>query len=146
MDYRSLVEHLVSGRVLKSSLVVLPSDRASADELIAVQRQLGSPIDRGLLDFYSAWNGADLDVIRVYGANKLRKDQFGLVFGSDPSGFVYRFNDLGKVTQQDTDGGDIRVVAENFDDFIFGFVFGPRAAEFAGAKWLRDLHDAGIAT
>ena len=46
MDYRSLVERLMSGKVLNSSLVALPSDRASVDELIAVQRQLGRVLQR----------------------------------------------------------------------------------------------------
>lgn len=145
MDYRSFVERLLDARVLKPALVELPRKAATTSELAAVRQRLGPLIDAGLLEFYAQWNGADLDAIRVYDTAQLRKDAHGLVFGCDASGFVYRFDGAGRVTREDTDGSGRAVVAKDFRDFIFGYVFGPRAREFAGDAWVRSLQGAGIA-
>ena len=145
MDYRALFERLTTAHVLTPALVQLPARPAPSDVLAIAQRQVG-PLDPELVEFYAQWDGADLDVIRIVKPADLRKDEFGVVFGSDPSGFVYRFNAAGEVLQEDTDGGDLEIVAKDFRDFIFGFVFGARAAEFAGEDWLDELRNAGIAT
>jgi hypothetical protein len=144
MDYQGFVERLLKARVLKRALVELPRKGATNGELAAARDRIGPLLDAGLLEFYAQWNGADLDAIRIYGTGQLRKDAFGLVFGSDASGFVYRFDGAGRVTREDTDGSGRVVVAKDFRDFIFGYVFGPRAREFAGDDWLESLHGAGM--
>ena len=145
MDYRTFVERLLNARVLKPALVELPRKGATTSELAALRERIGPLIDPGLLEFYAQWNGADHDAIQVYGTTQLRKDSFGLVFGSDASGFVYRFDGAGRVTREDGDGSGRVVVAKDFRDFMFGYVFGPRARDFAGDDWVQSLQGAGIA-
>ena len=63
----------------------------------------------------------------------MRRSESGAVeFASNPAGFTFLLRDDGAVISSDHDGGDQKVVARDVDDFLRGYGFGPRAAEFAG--------------
>lgn len=99
----------------------------------------------------------NLDVVRIYGcgtdATELgristsqieRPDAADLVMiGSDFAGFIYLQHADRRVFSFDTDGGEVRLLASNLDDFFERLVFGPDGAKFAGEDWVDDLRSAG---
>lgn len=143
---REFVERVLASSLLTQELVRMSEHGASQAELDAAPRL---PID---LREVLAWrNGLDLDVIRLHGVGTQglvleRTDLPGwpdtVVFASDPAGFQYFLDPEGKVLCYDHDGGEIHEVAENVDDFIRGYIFGPRAREFAGEEWAREVDTA----
>jgi hypothetical protein len=137
---------LVASDVLINSMVTLPSLGASVSELRDVEQRIGVVLDPELSTFLKAFNGACLDVIRIYSCQKLRVTELGLEFASDPSGFVYYIVSSGDVLYEDTDGGEIKQVAGSVQDFFHSYLFGKRSAEFAGEEWHQVLVQAGIAT
>ncbi len=145
MNYRELVDRLLSHRLINHVLVELSSPAATEFEIEAAEHQLGSSLDPGLVEFYSYWNGAGLDVINISSTKQLKNCSSGIVFASDPSGFVYYFAPTGHVVEEDSDSGESRIVALDFRDFLLGLVFGARAEEFMGVEWLNELRRAEIA-
>jgi hypothetical protein len=87
-----------------------------------------------------------MDDIRIHGVGNLPNgidsvhwSNDGLVFGSDPAGFVYVLNNDGSVSSVDHDCGLVTRVAESIVDFVSNYVFGNRAVEFAGKEWATDV-------
>jgi hypothetical protein len=58
---------------------------------------------------------------------------------SDPAGFRYLIDFYGSVFSYDHDGGEIKQVAKDFDDFVTNYLFGQRAGEFCGDDYKEDV-------
>lgn len=146
LSLREFIERVVASGLLTQGLVRVSELGASQSDLD------GAPCIPTDLREVLAWrNGLDLDVVRLHGVGRqelvLQRTGFPgwpdtVVFASDPAGFQYFLDPAGKVLCYDHDGGDIGQVAESVDDFIRGYVFGPRAAEFAGEKWALEVETA----
>ena len=146
METIALINKVVASNVLSRSMVELPPAGASTAALAEVEQILGVPIDAEYSIFLQTFDGAYLDVIRLYPYQELKITAFGLEFASDPSGFVYYIQGSGEVIVEDTDGGEMKKVASSFDDFIHSYLFGVRSAAFSGEEWHQELVRAGITT
>jgi hypothetical protein len=140
------IERVLASGLLTHGLLRVSEHGASQAELDDAPR---IPID---LREVLAWrNGLDLDVVRLHGIGTqgfvLERAEFpdwpdAVGFASDPAGFQYFLDPTGKVLCCDHDGGEIGQIANSVDDFIRGYVFGPRASEFAGEDWAREVDAA----
>jgi hypothetical protein len=146
MSYQALIQKLLDKGLLTSSLVELNSAPASSEQIALAENRLNIKLDNGLKEFYSIWASANLELLRILSPRELQKDDLGIMFANDPAGFIYRFDATGAVFSEDTDGGSVKSVADDFNDFIFGYVFGSRAADFMGSEWLQELRSINIAT
>ena len=139
---RRFLERVLAANVLTADLVNV-SERGATDADFASAPPL--PIE--LRDLLAWHNGFDLDVLRLHGVGNVvskvtRRGSSTVEFASDPAGFTYLVREDGAIISFDHDGGEQKVVAENVDDFFRGYVFGPRAAEFAGNDWEREVRAA----
>ena len=106
-----------------------------------------------------AWNGLDLEVVRFFaappariGITPLPKAQAlipsahpsWIAVASDPAGFLYTEDERGSVWSVDHDGGAEKRLASSLDEFIGGYIFGERSAEFGGESWHSDLVTHGV--
>jgi hypothetical protein len=131
---------------------VLVSLRGATDaELAELERGVARPLAPAHAELLRRWNGLDLAVLRIHGAGTpepgirpIGWEGRTLVLASDPSGFVYVESPGGAIIQIDTDGGDHTRVANDFDDFLCGYVFGAQSAKFMGDAWRAELIAAGL--
>jgi hypothetical protein len=139
---RHFLERLLATDLLPRELLDLSSAAATDVELASAP-----PVPDSLRDLLTWHNGLDLDVVRIHGVGDvnrpIRPTSSGeIAFASDPAGFTYGLRGDGTVTSVDHDGGEEKVVAHGVDDFLRGYVFGPRAAEFSGEDWAREVEAA----
>lgn len=153
----SKITKVLSSSLLTSSLVFVPEMGASEEELITEETLLGKLLIPDLRSLLKTWNGIDLEVLRIYGVGpqikrpgrildeqKNNSQINGVIFGSDPSGFVYFFDELGEIYQLDTDGGNIELLTPNFNDFLSNYVFGKDSNKFMGNDWSNSLMALGL--
>jgi hypothetical protein len=135
------LERVVSTDLLSTDLVEL-ANRGATEAELELTPQLPEEL-RTLL----AWrNGFDLDVLRIHGVvragRRIERIDGAIIFASDPAGYLYALQPDGAVISIDREGGYQKRVANGIDDFLRGFVFGKRAAEFAGVDWAREVASA----
>lgn len=153
------IENVLRAKLLKASLIFIPQHGATEQALDALSKVLPRSLSKTHLSLLKRWNGVNLDVVRIYGATSTPNELRGLadvqnepfsqipgaiVFGDDPSGFVYAESLDGKIMSLDLSSGEIETIANNMNDFFSSFVFGPKAAEFAGDAWLSKLKKVGL--
>ena len=146
MNPVELIEKLIRAEVLSLALTNIPDKGATEEYFVETESRLGISINYEYKEFLKIWNGADLDVIRLYSTNNLYIENGNLVFADDPSGFIYSINENGEITSFDTDGGETKTIASSFSDFFYSYLFGSRSHEFMGEEWKAELKDAGIST
>ena len=139
---RRFIERVLAADALSAELVSVREPGATDAEIA-----MAPPLPVELRDLLAWHNGLDLDVVRLHGVGNAdrkvsRLDASAVAFASDPAGFIYLVRDDGVILSVDPDGGERKVVAENVDDFLRGYAFGPRAAEFAGDDWEREVRSA----
>jgi hypothetical protein len=152
-----LIQKIISSKLLIDDLYFIPLSGASDEQIRVTEKELNFPLSEEFKEFLKLWNGANLDVVRVYGCNKidasiptLKDTQNGyiargyLIIGSDPAGFLFAQNKLGEIFSIDMEGEEIQKVAKNFEDFLCDYIFGQRAESFAGKEWKDELIKAGI--
>jgi hypothetical protein len=142
--------------LLHERLYFFSEHGASDEEIENAERSFGYKLDKYYKQILKKWNGLDLHFLRIFSVSESETEVPNifsnqdedlpnmLAFGSDPAGFLYLFDKNGAVYTFDYDGGGLEVTADNLEDFICNYAFGPRAAEFAGEEWLQELKDAGI--
>lgn len=153
------IKRVIESKVLKKSLTYLPGRGATVQELAELSDKLPRPLSTRHLALLKHWNGINLDVVRLYGASPtfgelrgLSETQSGpltkvpgaIVFGDDPSGFIYAEASNGEILSFDSSFGEIKAIASNLDDFFTRLVFGKDAAEFAGDEWMNNLRMGGF--
>lgn len=153
------VRQVLASNLLISGLVFLPSRGASAAEVHAEIAALARSLSAELVRFLMTWNGANLDVLLLFGCAGTDTEIPGLrhrqallpaglreavAIGSDPAGFVFVEGSGGEIIAVDTEGGDHEVVGTGFDDFICRYVFGEDSDRFGGDAWKCELKAAGL--
>lgn len=152
-----LIDKVQFSGILLKSLHFIPENGAKKEDIEDIEEKIGSSLSEGYKQFLLNWDGANLDVIRIFGTHnassrimKLTKFQFDLlgtgrvVIGSDPAGFLYAETPDGSIYMIDTDGDSDKLVAMDIEDLLCNYVFGERASEFAGDEWVQELKDAKI--
>jgi hypothetical protein len=139
-------------------LLYVPAEGATAEMIAEEERAMGRRLSPQHVAVLRRWNGLDLEVLRLYGCGDLpprirrlaenqRLDGWeveGTVIGSDPAGFMYVEDDAGNILSLDHDGGDIKILAADIDDFFGRLVFGEDAHLFAGDDWKEELRSHGL--
>ena len=138
-------------------LTTIPKSGASKGDIAALKDVLPRAISKQHEQLLLKWNGADLDVIRIYGCQNVEANlsfiaekQFenpingGIAFGDDPTGFIYLEADDGKVYSLDTVSGNTQELASDLEDFFSRLLFGEDASLFGGDDWKAELQDAGV--
>jgi hypothetical protein len=157
------IKRIFSEPIVSSGLLVRELIVVSPPATLVQLETLGGSLPRQLSDFHRQlllmWNGLDLDVVRFHGVPPARSGIRSLLdaqvlvpsthpswiaVASDPAGFLYAEDEHGWIWSLDHDGGaETRLVA-SLDEFIGGYIFGRRAAEFGGEAWLADLVTYGV--
>ncbi len=148
------IQKVINSDLLTEELCFIPNHGLS-DKLLEKWNYFenyGQKKSSSYIAFLKQWNGVDLDVIRFHGLSsdkeileiQLDQEHSLLVIASDPAGFLYGFNNEGKVFSLDTDSNIKKCVAESFDDFVLVFLFGCRAQDFLGSEWQKQLKQIGI--
>jgi hypothetical protein len=155
----TIIEKAISSCVLLEDMTVIPLSGSSESDIMEEERLLSRSLSSSHKSLLKKWNGVNLDVIRLYGCGSVHEEfkrlstcQTGvlaesvgnIVFGDDPSGFMYAEKSDGKILSVQTSVGEIKEIAENLDDFFERFVFGKDAKEFGGEDWVKELMDAGM--
>lgn len=153
------IEQVLKSGVLIDALMVVPETGASDGMLVSEENKLSRSLSGQHKILLKQWNGINLDIIRLYGCEPVEEevsalsqrqqsdllDQGGyIVFGDDPAGYMYVEANDGSVISVDSEGGEIRKLAKDIDDFFMRLVFGVDAKSFAGEAWEKELSDAGL--
>jgi hypothetical protein len=153
------VERVLGAGLLIPELTIVPPRGATEDEIREEVAVLRKSLCTDHLAILRHWNGIALDVLRLFGCGaatgrlgSLKDFQLaaalrstgGIVVGTDPSGYLYVQTADQLIYSFDSDGGSVKLLAKNFDDFIDRLVFGADAGEFAGPEWLRELRESGV--
>lgn len=156
----STIEKVVASGVLIDGLFLLANSGAGSDEIDSAEKMVGHELSSDYKAFLNRWNGADLDVIRLYGCGNVDEslksiesqsyliEEFPdfILFGSSPAGFMYLESTLDqKVYVMDAMSSDAPVnICHSFSEFVVEYVFGERSNEFGGDEWKDELLDAGV--
>lgn len=160
MTATEVIERVLKTNVLKKSLTYVSERGATIQELSELSKHLPRPLSNTHLSILKRWNGLNLEILRIYGASPIPGELRGLsetqfpqlanlpdtiVFGDDPSGFIFAEAKGGEVISYDVSSDEMEIIATSLDDFFTRLVFGKDAAKFAGDKWLSELRRAGLA-
>ena len=159
MTATETVARVLESGLIKRGLMHIPGRGATKQELEALSRKLVRPLSDAHSTLLMRWNGINLDVVRIYAvtpvpgelrgleevqAGPLTEIRGAIVFGDDPSGFVYAESLDGTIISLDSSFGTVSVVAEDLDSFFGRLVFGIDAAKFAGDDWFDEVKQAGL--
>jgi hypothetical protein len=160
MSAADIIGRVLHSGILLGDLVRLPETGATTKQIVAEEQFLRRPLSNQHKALLAAYNGANLDVVRLYccgdGYKSIKPLHLcqkglliaripdGVVFSDDPAGFSYSEAGDGTIHAAHASDVESKCVARDMDDFFEGFVFGPRAKEFAGADWFLELSAAGI--
>ena len=120
----------------------------SEAEVLAFSRQRPWPLSEAHVDLLCRWGGSSLDEVRISSLSSIRvgSDDRTVQFASDPSGFVFQYDENEAVLQEDTDGGDTRVVAASLTAFFDDVLLGDQCVTLFGEAWLSALRQHGLVT
>ncbi len=159
MSSVTIIEKAIKSGVLIDGLTVIPDVGASDAEIAEEEVKLPRPLSDQHKAILKRWNGMNMDVMRLYGCvdvhEELRRlcdgqmDMFSevegaIVFGDDPSGFVYAESLNGSVHSVQVSTSESKILAASIDDFFERLVFGRDAKEFGGGDWEEELVDCGL--
>ena len=95
-------------------------------------------------DLLSKFGGSNLDIIRINGLDKIIVNEEYIEFASDDNGFIYKYNAVGQVFLDDTDGGAVSVIAPSIYDYFNHVLFGLNSSDVYGVEWQEELRVHGI--
>ena len=146
MRFQKLQNALDSG-FLKPALCRFSEPPAEA-EVLALSAQRPWPLSAAHVDLLSRWGGSSLDEVRIASLDAVRagSDDHTVQFASDHGGFVFRYDKSGAVLQEDTDGGETRIVAASMTAFFDDVLLGDQCVALYGEAWLSALREHGLAT
>lgn len=146
MRFKKLQDALDSG-FLQPTLCKFVEPPSEA-EVLAFGGQRSWPLSEAHVDLLCRWGESSLDEIRISSLSSVRagSDDRTVQFASDPSGFVFRYDESGVVLQEDTDGGDTCVVAESLTAFFDDVLLGDQCVALFGEAWLSGLREHGLVT
>lgn len=163
MEFIEHIKKVIKSGILLESLMSIPTKGATKELINIEEKSMPRMLSQQHRLFLEIWNGADLDIIRVYGVGETEEfikmlarehkewkdiiqelgDQV-ILFADDPAGFMYFETKDGSIIKLDTDGGKVEKISEDMNDFFLNYLFGRNAAEYAGEGWLQELKDANL--
>lgn len=164
MEFIKHLERVIDSGVLLDGFPRIPSKGATKDMICREEKVMPRSLSEQHKLFLKSWNGANFDFMRVYGVHDVESsfirilekenrewdeiiNEVGnkaILFADDISGFMYFELFDRTITQLDTDGGEMEVVADDMSDFFLNYLFGKRAEEYAGKDWLDELKEAKL--
>ena len=157
MSAESKINKVLQTDLLMKTLVTVPTGGSSVAAINEQENKIGDTFSVALRALLQRWNGLDLEVIRLFACEggvteqiyrmqlpELRFKKM-VCFGSDPSGFLFCEDRDGRVFSFDTDGGNLKKMADDIDSFFDRVVFGSDGIQFSGVEWLNELKSFGLA-
>lgn len=153
------LELVLSKELLIPELVYVPTRGATHLELAMINSQLPRKLSYTHSSILTRWNGLNLDVLRIYGATQTTKEIKGILesqsgflgkssdtilFGDDPSGFLFAEDGEGRILSFDSKSDVQKIIASDMDDFFQRLIFGKDAALFGGDDWADEVLKAGL--
>ena len=156
-----LTEEILASGLFARTMIQVPVAGATDKAIEDLERALPRSVSAAHRAILCRWNGLDLDVVRILGVPPVEPGfktildfqpliesdtrlSTGVVFATDPSGFLYIEKSDGSIYSVDHDGGEITFCASTVDEFFDVLVFGNRSSEFLGHQWLYTLQRLGI--
>lgn len=137
MKFEKIKRAIDSGLFIKDMCSIeLPP---SMSDIQKHSKSLPFPLSSAHIALLQEWGGSGLDEIRINPLDRVKSDGSYITFANDYNGFVFKYNRLGNVYAQDTDGGDVSQLADSIEDFINNVFLGDKCVEFYGVEWLEDL-------
>lgn len=151
------INQVIESGLLIKGLYNLPINSANDLDIRNVESKLPFKLSDQYKEFLKFWNGANLDIVRIFGVGQTENfipslldcqsdyNNKGLIIiASDPAGFVYGQNIKGGIFSIDSEGEETSKVADSFNNFVCDYLFGPNASAFGGHSWAEELMNAGI--
>lgn len=158
------IDAALEKKVISKNLSTIPAEGATEDQIMEEEASLSRAFTNQHRTFLRKYNGLNADMINFYGCgNNLEKgisritewqfDKYDeedqdilqyLIVGDTPSGQMILEDKKGEIYIFAYDGLPIEKTATSLEDFICNYVFGKRAAEFAGDEWLDEVKAAGL--
>ena len=138
MKYEKLKLALDAGQLSKEmcNLVTPPSQ----EEITKLSNTLEISLSDDHKELLAEWGGSNLDEIRINSIERILESSKNFVeFANDYNGFVFKYDENGQVYSEDTDGGEIKNIADSVSDFINKFFLGIQGQEFYGDDWIDEL-------
>jgi len=164
VEFIDRIRKVINSGILESGFPRIPSNGASEAMIKKEEEKLPRKLSLQHKEFLKNWNGANLDFIRVLGTHPVESEfmeelakenkewedvkkevgENSIYFANDITGFMYFELEDGSIVYLDTDGGEIKKVADDMNDFFLNYIFGKRADEYGDTEWLDELKEAGI--
>lgn len=151
------IEKVIQSGILNRNLSEIPKNGADFTQLAELEDSLPRAISKMHKQILGAWDGLNLEVIRIYGAGLsvpsvgrlIESQRYAvtedmIVFADDPAGFIYMEGGDGSVYSLDSKTSNLKRVAFNLDEFFGDKVFGKDAEEFMGDWWFGLLKDFNL--
>ncbi len=158
------IDMALEKKVISKNLSTVPEKGATEDQIMKEEAYLSRPFTSQHRTFLKKYNGLNADMINFYGCgNDLKKgiskitewqfDKYDeenqdllqyLIVADTPSGQMILEDKNGEIYIFAYDGLPIEKTASSLEDFICNYVFGKRAAEFAGDEWFDEVKAAGL--
>ena len=111
----------------------------SLSEIQKHSKSLAFPLIHEHVELLQEWGGSRLDEIRINSLDRVECDGQYITFANDYNGYIFKYDHLGNVYAEDTDGGNIIRLADSIVDFIDNVFLGEKCVDFYGVEWLEDL-------
>ena len=164
MEFIDRIKKVLNSELLSKDLSDIPTNGASEAMIKKEEEKLPRKLSLQHKEFLKNWNGANLDFIRVFGVHPVENDflkelakenkewedvvkevgENSIYFANDITGFMYFELEDGSIVYLDTDGGEIKKVADDINDFFLNYIFGKRADEYGDTEWLDELKEYEI--
>ena len=135
--YEKLRKALDSG-LFAAGLVKIVAPPTTA-EIASRASQLSLALRPEHVRLLEEWGGSNLDEIRINGLAKVRCNGAFVEFANDYNGRIFKYDRMGTVYSEDTDGGLTRPIASSIPEFINDVLLGEGCVAFYGSDWLEAL-------
>lgn len=133
MSAEYIINKVLMSGILMRELMFIPDRGATEIEISDEESKLPRKLSEQHKNVLKHWNGINMDILRIYGCKNLYPELCRLsesqlddlteidnciVFGDDPSGFIYAEDFEGAIYSILTSTGDIKKLAIDLDDFL----------------------------
>ncbi len=143
MRYAKIEKALSSELLSKDMCTILPPPKQ--EEIAHTQKQMNVVFSDSHIDLLLCYGGFNLDEIRIRGLDSVKKNGDAIEFADDYNGYIFQYRPDGSVFIEDTDGGNISVLASSVLEFINEIFLGEKGGAFYGEEWGEELRGHGIA-
>jgi hypothetical protein len=162
MNIVEKLEQVIASNIIGEELLFAPSKGISKEKMLELDIAFNNLLSEDLKSLLRKWNGLHLDIINFFGfgdplegsINSMEENQLKnyhvynykdfLAFADDPAAYLYLQSPSGEIYTFDLKNSYMDRVSSSLEDFICNYVFGKRAAEFAGDEWFDEVKAAGL--